>query len=209
MEGTMEVTIIGTGNMARRICSRVLAGGHDLTVVVKDSELAEAGAADISGAGTVRTAVAGDPIHGEVVVLAVYYRDARPGVEQYADQLAGKVVADITNPVNETFDGLVVRPDGSATDELGARPAGRVKAFKTTFPSPLTAGEGAGHKLDALIAGDDEDAKGHGRRARSRRRAQPDRHRPAEARARGRGPAAPGSPEHARNELRKCPHLRP
>jgi 8-hydroxy-5-deazaflavin:NADPH oxidoreductase len=38
----MQVTIIGTGNMARGIGSRVLAGGHDLTVVGKDFERAEA-----------------------------------------------------------------------------------------------------------------------------------------------------------------------
>ena len=70
----MEVTIIGTGNMARGIGSRVLAGGHDLTVVGKDSRRAEAVAADIGGGGIVKTAVTGDPIEGEVVVLAVYSR---------------------------------------------------------------------------------------------------------------------------------------
>ena len=70
----MQVTIIGTGNMARGIGSRVLAGGHDLTVVGKDFERAEAVAADIAGAGTVKTAVSGDPIEGHVVVLAVYTR---------------------------------------------------------------------------------------------------------------------------------------
>ena len=32
----MNVTIIGTGNMARGIGSRAIAGGHDLTVVGKD-----------------------------------------------------------------------------------------------------------------------------------------------------------------------------
>jgi 8-hydroxy-5-deazaflavin:NADPH oxidoreductase len=125
MERTMEVTIIGTGNMARGIGSRVLAGGHDLTVVGKDSGSAEAVAADIGGAGTVKTAVTGAPIDDEVVVLAVYYPDARVAAGQYADQLAGKVVVDITNPVNETFDGLVVPPDGSATAELAALPAER------------------------------------------------------------------------------------
>jgi predicted dinucleotide-binding enzyme len=130
----MEVTIIGTGNMARGIGSRVLAGGHDLTVVGTDLERAEAVAADIGGAGTVKTAVAGDPIDGEVVVLAVYYPDARVAAQQYADQLAGKVVVDITNPVNETFDGLVVPPDGSATAELAALAGGArlVKAFNRT-----------------------------------------------------------------------------
>ena len=48
----MEVTIIGTGNMARGIGSRVLAGGHELTVVGKDSKHA---AADLGGEGTLGT----------------------------------------------------------------------------------------------------------------------------------------------------------
>ena len=157
----MHVTLIGTGNMARGLGSRVLAGGHDLTVVGKDEQRAEAVAADLGGQGRVGTAVDGDPIEGEVVVLAVYYPDARAAVEQYADQLAGKVVVDITNPVNATFDGLVVPPDGSATNELaGLAPDARfVKAFNTTFAGPLTQGEVDGQTLDVLIAGDDDDAK--------------------------------------------------
>jgi 8-hydroxy-5-deazaflavin:NADPH oxidoreductase len=158
----MHVTIIGTGNMARGVGSRVLAGGHTLTVVGKSSEDAEAVAADLAGAGdSTRTAVMGDPIDADVVVLAVYYPDARAAVEHYGDQLAGKVVIDITNPVNETFDGLVVPADGSATQELAALGSGArfVKAFNTTFAGTLTAGEVAGHDLDVLIAGDDEDAK--------------------------------------------------
>ena len=158
----MQVTIIGTGNMARGIGSRVLAGGHDLTVVGKDFERAEAVAADIAGAGTVKTAVSGDPIEGHVVVLAVYYPDALGAAEQYADQLAGRVVVYITNPVNESSDGLVVPPDGSATEELAALAGGArwVKAFNTTFAIPLKSGTVAGHKLDVLLAGDDADAKG-------------------------------------------------
>ena len=157
----MRVSLIGTGNMARGIGSRVLAGGHDVTVIGKDAQRAEAVAGDIGGEGTVETAVAGDPIEGDVVVLAVYYPDARGAVEQFADQLAEKVVVDITNPVNETFDGLVVPPDGSATDELASlAPRARfVKAFNTTFAGPLAKGEVAGQTLDVLIAGDDEDAK--------------------------------------------------
>jgi 8-hydroxy-5-deazaflavin:NADPH oxidoreductase len=94
-------------------------------------------------------------------VLAVYYSDARAAVEQHADQLAGKVVVDITNPVDENLDGLVVPADGSATQELaGLAPDARfVKAFNTTFAGTLTAGGVSGHKLDVLIAGDDDEAK--------------------------------------------------
>jgi predicted dinucleotide-binding enzyme len=156
----MEVTIIGTGNMARGIGSRVLAGGHGLTVVGKDQERAQ-GVADDLGEGNVSTAVSGDQLGGDVIVLAVYYPDARAAVEQYRDQLAGKPVVDITNPVNETFDGLVVPADSSATQELSqlAPDARFVKAFNTTFAKTLSSGEVSGHQLDVLIAGDDSGAK--------------------------------------------------
>ena len=45
----------------------------------------------------------------------------------------------ITNPINETYDGLVVPPDGSATQELAALAPGArfVKAFNTTFARTL------------------------------------------------------------------------
>jgi 8-hydroxy-5-deazaflavin:NADPH oxidoreductase len=106
--------------------------------------------------------VSGDPIEGHVVVLAVYYPDALGAAEQYADQLAGKVVVDISNPGNESFDGLVVPPDGSPTEELAALAGGArwVKPFNTTFAIPLKSGTVAGDKRDVLLAGDDADAKG-------------------------------------------------
>lgn len=155
----MKITIIGTGNMARGIGSRVLAGGNELTVVGKDQAAADAVATDLDG--SVKTAVTGDQLEGDVIVLAVYYPDARAAVEHYADQLAGKVVVDITNPVNENVDGLLVPADGSATEELAAvAPDARfVKAFNTTFAGTLNAGGVSGQTLDVLIAGDDEEAK--------------------------------------------------
>lgn len=155
----MDVTIIGTGNMARGIGRRVLDGGHKLTVVGKDRERAEEVAGDLGG--EVSTAVSGDQLDGDVVFLAVYYPDAREAVEQYRDQLSGKTVVDITNPVNDSYDALVVPPDGSATQELAqlAPDARFVKAFNTTFANTLTTGEVAGQPLDVLIAGDDAEAK--------------------------------------------------
>jgi 8-hydroxy-5-deazaflavin:NADPH oxidoreductase len=160
----MHVTIIGTGNMARGIGKRALTGGHDVTVVGKNSEHAEGAVAalrDGNGNGSVDGAVAGDPLAGDLVVLAVYYDDARAAVEAMRDDLADKPVVDVTNPVNDSFDGLVVPPDSSATEELAqTAPSARfVKAFNTTFASTLQAGEVGGQPLDVLIAGDDEGAK--------------------------------------------------
>jgi len=157
----MNVTIIGTGNMARGIGSRLVAGGHDVTVLGKQTEAAEAVVQDIGGNGSARAGRSGDPIADDVMVLAVYYPDAKAAVEQYADDLAGKVVVDITNPVNESLDGLVTPPDGSAAQQLAASAPGArvVKAFNTTFARTLRQGEVSGQPLDVFIAGDDDDAK--------------------------------------------------
>lgn len=157
----MNVTIIGTGNMARAIGSRVLAGGHQLTVLGKDVEAAEEVLRELDGVDSAEAGRSGDPISGDVVVLAVYYPDAKAAVEQYADQLDGKVVVDITNPVNETFDGLVTPPDGSAAQEFAGIASGAklVKAFNTTFANTLREGEVTGQPLDVFIAADDDDAK--------------------------------------------------
>jgi 8-hydroxy-5-deazaflavin:NADPH oxidoreductase len=157
----VNVTIIGTGNMARGIGSRLVAGGHRVTVLGKEVDAAEEVVADLGAEGLAQAGRSGDPIGDEVVVLAVYYPDALAAVEQYGDQLDGKVVVDITNPVNETFDGLVTPPDGSAAQELAAAASGArlVKAFNTTFATTLREGEVAGQPLDVLLAGDDEEAK--------------------------------------------------
>ena len=84
-------------------------------------------------------------------------------LEHYGDQLAGKVVIDITNPVDvQSFDGLVTPPDSSAAEELAKRaPEGAklVKAFNTTFAGTLAGGEVSGQPLDVFIASDDENAK--------------------------------------------------
>jgi len=157
----MNVTIIGTGNMARAIGKRLVAGGHDVTVLGKERADAEAVVEELGADGSARAGASGEAIADDVVVLAVYYPDAKAAVEQYGDDLAGKLVIDITNPVNETFDGLVTPPDSSAAQELAASAPGAriVKAFNTTFAGTLSEGAVADLPLDVFVAGDDEDAK--------------------------------------------------
>jgi len=61
-------------------------------------------------------------VTGDVVVLAVPHPALDGILAAYGEQFAGKVVVDITNPVNfETFDSLVVPADSSAA-ELAAQP---------------------------------------------------------------------------------------
>jgi 8-hydroxy-5-deazaflavin:NADPH oxidoreductase len=97
-----------------------------------------------------------------VVVLAVYYPGSLELAGELGDRLAGKVVVDIANPLNETFNGLATAPGTSAAEEVAASapPGARVvKAFNTTFSGTLVEGEVAGQPLDVFIAGDDDEAK--------------------------------------------------
>jgi NADPH-dependent F420 reductase len=157
----MKVTIIGAGNMGRGIGTRLVAGGNEVQLIDRDPAEAQALAAELGDAASAEAQ--DDAFDGDVVVLALYYPGAKDAVQQYREQLAGKVVVDITNPVDlSTFDGLATPPGTSAAEEIAALvPEGTpvVKAFNTTFAGTLAAGEAAGQQLDVLIAGDDEDAK--------------------------------------------------
>jgi len=136
------VTIFGNGNMGAAIDGVLSAGGASVDHITS-SDL-------------------GKPITGELVILAVYYPALTQITSQYADQLAGKIVVDITNPVNmETFDGLVVPVGSSSAAQLAdLLPSSRVlKAFNTNFAATLASKSVGSNKTTVLVAGDDAAAK--------------------------------------------------
>lgn len=157
----MNVTIVGAGNMGRGIGTRAVAGGHTVEIADRDPEQARLLAGELGDSAT--GLGPDDPFGGEIVLFAVYYPGIKDAVRGYADRLAGKVVVDITNPVNtETWDDLATPPGTSSAEEVARLvPEGTpvVKAFNTTFAPTLIAGEVAGQQLDVLIAGDDDGAK--------------------------------------------------
>ena len=135
------VSIIGNGNMGTAIGGIVAAGGNTVEYIGRDTVGA---------------------ITGDIVILAVPYPSVAEIVEARREQLAGKVVVDITNPLNfETFDSLVVPADGSATAVLAAAlPESRVvKAFNTNFAATLASKTIGEQSTTVLIAGDDDLAK--------------------------------------------------
>lgn len=136
-------TIIGTGNMGSAIGGVLAAGGSDVTHVTREK------------LGTA-------PLTGDVVILAVPYSAVDDIIAAYGDQLAGRIVVDITNPLDfATFDSLVVPAGSSAAVELQAKlPGSKVlKAFNTNFAATLASTLIGGLPTTVLIAGDDADAK--------------------------------------------------
>ena len=137
-----SVSILGTGTMGQAISGIVTKGGNTVE--------------------TFNRGDAGKPVTGDVVILAVPYPAVAGILAERGDQLAGKVVVDITNPLDvETFDSLVVPADGSAAAEIAAAlPQSTVlKAFNTTFAATLVSGVVGDVPTTVLIAGDDAEAK--------------------------------------------------
>jgi len=162
----MNITIIGAGNMGRGIGTRAVAGGHSVTFVDANPEVAEKTAEEVKAfardGARVSTASLGDAELGDVVVLAVWYGTNIEIAKQLGNKLAGKIVVDIANPLNSTYDGLATAPDSSSAEDLAkaiASGAKVVKAFNTTYAGTLLAGQVDGQPLDVFIAGDDADAK--------------------------------------------------
>lgn len=138
-----KVTIFGKGNMGSALSGIAEKAGAEVQAI--DSSTAE-----------------GTAISGEIVILAVPYPALEAIVNQYGEQLAGKTVVDITNPLDfSTFDSLVTPSDSSAAQQLAEKlPEAHVlKAFNTNFAATLASGKIGEKQTTVLIAGDDADAK--------------------------------------------------
>ncbi|WP_345753342.1 NADPH-dependent F420 reductase [Lactiplantibacillus pentosus] len=138
----MQITIFGKGNMGQAIGHNFEAAGQMVTYYSSKDQATT---------------------FGDLIVMAVPYPALAALAKQYATELKGKIVIDITNPLNfDTWDSLVVPADGSAAQELQKQlPDSKVlKAFNTTFAATLQSGQVNGKEpTTVLVAGDDDDAK--------------------------------------------------
>lgn len=152
----MNVTIIGTGSMANAIAARLVAGGHNANLHTREEVVAHA--QQLQAQDIQNTAA---PIE-EIVIFAVPYQEALSIANGYSAWLAGKIVIDITNPVNLESMELETAPGSSAAQEIAKllpTTCKLVKAFNTNFAESLVEGEVDGRPLDVFVAGDDDEAK--------------------------------------------------
>lgn len=152
----MNVLIIGTGNMGRGIATRALAGKNTVTLHDEDGAKAQALATELGAAvaGDTRDAIAA----ADIVIIATPYAASLDVARRLGPALENKVVVDISNPLDDSYTGLMTAPDTSAAEEIRKllpTSVKLVKAFNTTFAGTLVAGQ----PLDVFIAGDDDAAK--------------------------------------------------
>jgi Predicted dinucleotide-binding enzymes len=96
----------------------------------------------------------------DIIIAAVPYAAEKELAEKIKQVATGKIVISISNPLNETYTGLVTDGNTSAAEELQKLlPHSKViKAFNTTFAGDFNQPVIDGKTIDAFIAGDDEEA---------------------------------------------------
>ncbi|KFI72999.1 NADP oxidoreductase coenzyme F420-dependent [Bifidobacterium minimum] len=150
-----NITVIGAGNIGSAVAGIALKSGASVQVIDRDAQKASA----VSGA---TATTYGEPVTGDIVVLALPYPAYADVLSTYSTQLAGKTVVDVSNPIDfSSFDLALPAGAGSAAEELAAKlpDSTIVKAFNTTFAATLASGENDGAPTTVLVASDDDAAK--------------------------------------------------
>ncbi len=161
----MKYAVLGTGTVGRALASKLVSLGHSTWMGSRtaDSDAGLAWAADAGALGTLST-FSGAANAADIVLLAVGGQHALAVVEAAADGLQGKVLVDLTNPLDFS-QGFPPRLSVCNDDSLGeqiqaAVPGARVVKTLNTLSNTIMVDPGKlSEPSDLLIAGDDAEAK--------------------------------------------------
>lgn len=156
----------GSGKEGSGLAMRWAHAGHSVVIGSRDPEKARRAADELNlalGGATVRGAANADAAAGaDVVVLTVPYAAHTDTLVSLKDALAGKVIIDVTVPINSAdFLRVMVPAGGSASKEAqalldnGARVVAAFQNISATHLKKLDAVV----DCDVLVCGDDEAAK--------------------------------------------------
>jgi NADPH-dependent F420 reductase len=159
------IAIVGaTGNMGTALSKSLARAGYPLFLFGRNREEVKNLIDDISSSGKshVEALASLDEVgdKAEILILAVPYEAEQQLAKELKDSVRGKIVISISNPLNESYDGLVTDPDTSAAEELQeALPNAKVvKSFNTVFAADYAQPNIDGKQIDAFVAGNDDDA---------------------------------------------------
>ncbi|SFL78963.1 NADPH-dependent F420 reductase [Geodermatophilus ruber] len=154
----MRIAVIGAGTAGSALGRAAVRAGHHVHLSALRPDRARAVAHDIGATPAANNVVAVE--HAELVVLMVPAVVAPFVAAEIAPALAGAVVVDATNPLDETCSDLAI--EGTSGAEAVQRAAGSapvVKAFNTILAARYAAPSENGRPLQVHIAGDDETAR--------------------------------------------------
>jgi 8-hydroxy-5-deazaflavin:NADPH oxidoreductase len=149
----MKIGFIGGGSVGGSLANLLQASGHDVTVGLQDVAAKRA-------AVTYRATPVADAVQdAEVVFVALPYDALATALPPLAKALSGKVVVDVSNPVNADWSPKLLGDENSAGEETQRHLPGSkvVKAFNTIFADNMRPDrlERQGQRITAFVASDD------------------------------------------------------
>ncbi|WNR42696.1 NADPH-dependent F420 reductase [Paenibacillus roseipurpureus] len=157
-----KIAIIGTGNMGKGIASSFARAGHKVLLGSRSQEQAQEIAVQLKQVNIQGVSNAHAIQGAEIIFLAVPFQAVQDIITQHAPELSGKIIVDITNPLNASYDGLTTSADTSAAEIIAQQlPNSRVVgAFKNTFAGVFANPSFENERKSAvLVISDDEEAK--------------------------------------------------
>jgi predicted dinucleotide-binding enzyme len=156
----VNIAIIGAGRVGGALGTRWAVAGHAVMYGVRrpdDPKIAPL----LEGTPNARAgSVAQAAAFGDVVVIATPWSATESAVRA-AGSLAGKVVVDVTNPLNETFSGLTVGHTSSGGEMVAAWAKGAkvVKTLNSTGSNNMLDPKYGRDAVSMFVCGDDAGAK--------------------------------------------------
>ncbi len=140
-----KIAIIGNGNVGSTLNRGLKRVGEEVRI-----------------AGHEPNAVREAATWGEVIILAIPYRNIDSALEEMGNAVNGKVLVDVTNVLTADHK-LALGFTTSGAEELQKKvpQAKVVKAFNTIFAEHMADGKVKGNQLSLFIASDDRNAKEH------------------------------------------------
>jgi hypothetical protein len=154
----MKVGVIGAGKMGATFAKRLGDAGHD--VFITSRKIDEANQVAQSTPGKVKAVRQSELAKAvDVLIAATPYPQQAEAIRASGD-ITGKIIVDISNPLEGDMSGLVVGHTTSAAEEIAKtlRGARIVKAFNTIFQNVLATAPANG-QTQVFYAGDDAEAK--------------------------------------------------
>jgi predicted dinucleotide-binding enzyme len=130
-DNTMRIAIIGAGSVGKKLGVLAHSAGYEVIFGVRSPR-------DL-GHFTV-TSVAGAVLESDFILLAIPFAACADCLVSLAKDIAGKIVVDVTNPLNPDWSPLLLGETNSAAQSISALLPGShvVKAFNTVFADMMS-----------------------------------------------------------------------
>lgn len=155
-----KVAIIGLGNIGKAVATNLAKGNHQVTVASRELSKAQEFAGSLGSNVTAEEIIPAIK-SSDIVIPAIHFEKIKDFLKIYANELVGKVIVDVSNPIapdgNGGFKKIIDQnlSAGKVLSELTPTSAVLVKAFGTLGVASLLNGAFATPERNVLFYASD------------------------------------------------------